>query len=307
MKLVIDYREKKLIQLVESIKLMNAKYKPIEVVVENLPLSDIIIKDNNDRELILIERKSINDLASSIQDGRYNEQSYRLDNTDIHNHNIIYLIEGNLSMWNNRYSRITQDTIYSAMVSLMYYKGFSVFRTFTLVETAEFALNMALKINKSSKLSPPKRPYFQNINFRNPPNSTSSSDSEDQPNTISSSAATSNAKINIKLNPDVVESTKHVTVETNASLKYSKYVKREKKSNITPENIDVIMLSQIPHVSVDTAMQILKHHGTIYRLINTLKETPDALKTFMVKTKTGTRKLSSKTVSNIKTFLTVEK
>jgi ERCC4-type nuclease len=209
-------------------------------------------------------------------------------------------------MWNNRYSRITQDTIYSAMVSLMYYKGFSVFRTFTLVETAEFALNMALKINKSSKLSPPKHPYFQNINFRNPPNSNTSSDSEEQPNTISSSA-TSNVKINIKLNPNVVESTKHETVETNPSLKYSKYVKREKKSNITPENIDVIMLSQIPNVSVDTAMQILKHHGTIYKLINTLKETPDALKTFMVKTKTGTRKLSSKTVSNIKTFLTVEK
>jgi ERCC4-type nuclease len=298
MKLVIDYREKKLIQLVESIKLMNAKYKPIEVVVENLPLSDIIIKDNNDRELILIERKSINDLASSIQDGRYNEQSYRLDNTEIHNHNIIYLIEGNLSMWNNRYSRITQDTIYSAMVSLMYYKGFSVFRTFTLVETAEFTLNMALKINKSSKLSPPKRPYFQNINFRDGPKSNTSSDSEEQD-------TSTNTKINIKLNPNVVESTKHETVETTPSLKYSKYVKREKKSNITPENIDVIMLSQIPNVSVDTAMQILNHHNTIYQLINTLKETPDILKTFMIKTKSGHRKISSKTVSNIKRFLSI--
>lgn len=302
MKLVIDYREKKLIQLVESIKLMNAKYKSIEVIVENLPLSDIIIKDKHDRELILIERKSINDLASSIQDGRYNEQSYRLNNTDIHNHNIIYLIEGNLAMWNNRYSRITQDTIYSAMVSLMYYKGFSVFRTYTLVETAEFALNMALKIDKSSKLSPPKRPYFQNIDFRDPPSSNASSDSEEQ-----HASASASTKINIKLNPNVVESTKHETVETTPSLKYSKYVKREKKSNITPENIDVIMLSQIPHVSVDVAMQILKQHGTIYRLINTLNETPDVLKTFMVKTKSGTRKLSSKTISNIKTFLTVEK
>jgi ERCC4-type nuclease len=298
MKLVIDYREKKLIQLVESIKLMNAKYKPIEVVVENLPLSDIIIKDKNDRELILIERKSINDLASSIQDGRYNEQSYRLDNTEIHNHNIIYLIEGNISMWNNRYSRITQDTIYSAMVSLMYYKGFSVFRTYTLVETAEFALNMALKINKSSKLSPPKRPYFQNINFRDGSKSNTSSDSEDQ-------YTSTNTKINIKLNPNVVESTNHETVETTPSLKYSKYVKREKKSNITPENIDVIMLSQIPNVSVETAMQILNHHNTIYQLINTLKEYPDTLKTFMIKTKSGHRKISSKTVSNIKRFLSI--
>ena len=89
MKLVIDYREKKLINLVNSIKLMNVKYNPIEVVVENLPLSDVIIKDAKNNEKILIERKTINDLASSIQDGRYNEQSYRLTNCNIHNHNIL--------------------------------------------------------------------------------------------------------------------------------------------------------------------------------------------------------------------------
>ena len=65
------------------------------------------------------------------------------------------------------------------------------------------------------------------------------------------------------------------------------------------------MLSQIPNVSVDTAMQILNHHNTIYQLINTLKETPDILKTFMIKTKSGHRKISSKTVSNIKTFLSI--
>ena len=96
MKLVIDYREKKLIGLINSIKRMNDKFKPIEVVVENLPLSDVIIKDKKDNEKLLIERKTINDLASSIQDGRYNEQSYRLNNCEIHNHNIMYLIEGNI-------------------------------------------------------------------------------------------------------------------------------------------------------------------------------------------------------------------
>ena len=46
MKLVIDYREKKLIGLLNSVKLMNAKYNPIEILVENLPLSDVIIKDD---------------------------------------------------------------------------------------------------------------------------------------------------------------------------------------------------------------------------------------------------------------------
>ena len=55
MKLVIDYREKKLIGLINSIKTMNIKFKPIEVIVENLPLSDVIIKDNKDNEWQVID------------------------------------------------------------------------------------------------------------------------------------------------------------------------------------------------------------------------------------------------------------
>lgn len=306
MKIVIDCREKKLIQLVNSIKLMNAKYKSIEIIVENLPLSDVIIKDNHGNEKLLIERKSINDLASSIQDGRYNEQSYRLTNCNIHNHNIMYLIEGNISMWNNRYTRITSDTIYSALVSLMYYKGFSIIRTTTLVETAEFLFHIAVKIEKSEKLSPQKKPYYENVTpalsglkCKEKEALTSSDDSDMDGNTPQQS----NTKINVTLNSDVVKSITHETVDTTPSLKYSKYVKREKKSNITPENIDVIMLSQIPNISVDSAMQILKKYNTIYHLINTLSETPDVLKGFMITTKSGKRKLSSRTIQNIKTYL----
>ena len=39
-------------------------------------------------EKLVIERKSINDLLSSIKDGRYAEQSYRLNGLPNHNHNI---------------------------------------------------------------------------------------------------------------------------------------------------------------------------------------------------------------------------
>ena len=46
----------------------------------------------------LIERKSLNDLESSIKDGRYNEQSLRLDKYDLANHNIYYLIELNYKL-----------------------------------------------------------------------------------------------------------------------------------------------------------------------------------------------------------------
>lgn len=297
MKLVIDYREKKLIGLINSIKTMNNKFKSIEVVVENLPLSDIIIKDNQNNEKILIERKTINDLASSIQDGRYNEQSYRLNNCEVHNHNIMYLIEGNISMWNNRYTRINKDTIYSAIFSIMYYKGFSVFVTSSTVETAEFLLNTALKIEKNDKSNQRKNPYYENI--------TSSfvySDKKEQPNNKKDNSS----KLNITLNAEVVESIKDNTVENTPSLKYSKYVKREKKSNITPENIDVIMLSQIPNISVDTAMQIINRYKTIYNLINILTDNEKELNNFMIKTKSGERKLNSRAINNIKNYLIVK-
>ena len=306
MKLVIDYREKKLISLLNSVKLMNAKYKAIEILVENLPLSDVIIKDDKNNEKLLIERKTINDLASSIQDGRYNEQSYRLTNCDIHNHNIMYLIEGNISMWNNKYTRIDRDTIYSAIFSIMYYKGFTTFITSTTVETAEFLLNTALKIHKNEKQSSKKEPYYTNqmdVLSYNINKTLNDIDNNSPPENQVSDPSLN--KLNIQLNPSALKMIEDTSspAEKTPDLKYTKYVKREKKSNITPENIDVIMLSQIPNVSVDTAIQIIDKYKTIYNLINILSENKNELKDFKIKTKTGERRLNSNVISYIKNYI----
>jgi ERCC4-type nuclease len=306
MKLVIDYREKKLIGLLNSVKLMNAKYKPIEILVENLPLSDVIIKDDKNNEKLLIERKTINDLASSIQDGRYNEQSYRLTNCDIHNHNIMYLIEGNISMWNNKYTRIDRDTIYSAIFSIMYYKGFTTFITSTTVETAEFLLNTALKIHKNEKQSSKKQPYYTNqmdvLSYNINKTLNDFDNKSQQENQVSDPSLN---KLNIQLNPSALKMIEDTSspAEKTPDLKYTKYVKREKKSNITPENIDVIMLSQIPNVSVDTAIQIINKYKTIYNLINVLSKNASELKEFKVKTKSGERRLNSNVISYIKKYI----
>ena len=96
MKLIVDIREKKLIKLLEAFK-NQFDFKKIDIEIKNLPLGDAIIVDDNGNEKIIVERKSLNDLASSIKDGRYIEQSHRLNGCEIHNHNIIYIIEGNLS------------------------------------------------------------------------------------------------------------------------------------------------------------------------------------------------------------------
>jgi len=148
MKLKVDCRERKLIKLLEAYK-SHFKFENIVIEVEKLDLGDVIIYDNEGAEKLIVERKSLNDLASSIKDGRYNEQSYRLTNYPIHNHNVIYLIEGNLSVWYNNY-KVQANTLYTAIFSLNYYKGFSVIKTIDITETAEYLLRMCDKLNREN-------------------------------------------------------------------------------------------------------------------------------------------------------------
>ena len=134
-----------------------------EIKSERLPLGDIILHDHTHtqgqglglgQDIVIFERKTLADLAASIRDGRYKEQSFRLIETaaasGFHKHNIVYIIEGDLARYDERHTQITKTALQSAMVSLIYYKGFSVVRTMNLGETAEFILNFADKVAKES-------------------------------------------------------------------------------------------------------------------------------------------------------------
>ena len=148
MKIKVDNREHTLIKLLNALK-TDYKYD-FEIVVEKLDLGDIIIcKD--EEELLIIERKSLNDLASSLRDGRYKEQSYRLTGLPIHNHNIVYLVEGNVSFYSSKYSKVKPETLYVTMFCLNYFKGFSVIRTFDITETAEYILRLTDKLSRDEK------------------------------------------------------------------------------------------------------------------------------------------------------------
>ena len=71
----IDNREKKLIDILD-----NSDNK-LSYVKENLDLGDIqIISQETNDILVLIERKTLSDLSSSIKDGRYKEQKNRILN-----------------------------------------------------------------------------------------------------------------------------------------------------------------------------------------------------------------------------------
>jgi len=146
MEIHVDNRELKLIPLIKnSLSETNIEFKCI-----NLQLGDILLV-KNEEPLILFERKTISDLCSSILDGRYKEQSLRLNSYNIPNHNIYYIIEGSLDKISS-YSKFNKNTLLSSILSLNYFKGFSVLRSLNVNETSDIITQFAKKLNKTNDL-----------------------------------------------------------------------------------------------------------------------------------------------------------
>ena len=290
----IDSRERELINLCKYYLEISPLYKNIQIVTENLPIGDIIICDDKQEERIVIERKSIRDLSASIKDGRYEEQSYRLNGLHHQNHNIIYLIEGDLNGKNSFKDRIDKITIYSAMFSLNHYKGFSVLRTFTQDETSLVICNMAYKMHKCDLEN--KKAYYQSSNSLTNKNETSENE-ETEENTILSNLEKSESSLSL------MEENNEIT--TTDDKDYCSVVKKVKKENITPNNIGEIMLCQIPGISSTTAIAILKEFNTLPKLLEKIKEDDgECLSNITyVNTKNQTRQINKTVVQNIKKFL----
>lgn len=149
LKIQIDNRERFLTPILE--RLNGLKTEPLSIEVVTLPLGDMVIcgdSDGDDKIRLLFERKTVADLQASIKDGRYEEQSFRLQGwEEVPNSHIVYLIEGPiLSSFSHRPLSSLESMTYSALLSLSYYKGFSVQRTFSLEETAILLLQWADKL-----------------------------------------------------------------------------------------------------------------------------------------------------------------
>ena len=159
MNIKIDARETELIKKIEYLISNIPSFKEIKMNIVNLPIGDVII-NNGQEDKIIIERKSILDLSASITDGRYEEQSYRLNGSEFHNHNIIYLIEGNIIQTSSFKfkDRIDKLTIYSAIFSILYYKGFSILRSIDMDESATIICNLTAKMIRMKN----KKEYYSN-------------------------------------------------------------------------------------------------------------------------------------------------
>ena len=331
MKIRVDMREQELVKQINSLLLSIPKFKDLEVSTENLALGDIIIS-NNKEEKIIIERKSISDLAASIKDGRYEEQSYRLNGLPIPNHNIIYLIEGDINK--NRFNdkKMEKLTLYSAIFSLNYYKGFSVIRTFSIEESAIFICNTANKLIKGDLEK--KNPYYlpflpflplekvepnhilseENLHLENLPLENLSLEKV-EPNLHLENLHLEN--LHLENLPLEKVGPNHILSEENLALPFLKVekvekvddayvhvIKKVKKENITPENIDEIMLCQIPNISSITAIALIQKFKTLNNLIQSIKENEDCLKDISyTNSKNQVRKISKACLTNIIKFL----
>ena len=274
MKLFIDNREPQ--QIIKYINALNdmAKVKMV-IEVKRLDIGDYILFDEEkNKNLIIIERKSLQDLESSIKDGRYNEQSFRLNQSITHNHNIIYLIEGNII---NHRNQNFKSTLYSSLFSLNYYKGFSVFNSVNLVETGEIIYNFANKMLREKN-----KPGFYTERW--------------VANTIL--GETENTIEMGKENVDDIEKDDNNMRENDNN--YLETLKVAKKSNVTCDNIMELMLMQIPGIKTQTSNAICSKFKTLSELLDGLRENENCLD--MIKMASG-RAISKTSRESIKKFL----
>ena len=319
MKVIIDERERELYEKCYSIVQSNNTY--VVLSKEVLPLGDIFITTDEEKHVMLIERKTIQDLLASIKDGRYEEQSYRLTHSSgLPPHSILYIIEGQLSQLR---SNIERKIVYSALTSLNFFKGFSVIRTNSVNETAEYIIWMSEKIERNFLkcvfpyyLQPQYCKYMQmpdEITNKMNDDSLELEDIDDN-GTLENTLRTENNTIlpsikSAEISPKKGELFTYPQEVLDkqqtefSAANYCNVVKKVKKDNVTPENIGEIILCQIPGISSVTAIAIMKNFSSFPEFIKQIQSNPECLNNIVCETKGKTRKISKSCVENIKKYL----
>lgn len=124
-KFCIDYREYHIKE--------HFKNDP-QVIIDTLDIGDIAFY-YDDTLVVLIERKTINDLASSIVDGRHREQKIRLINSSSPS-KVMYLIEGDIHSIYHK--NINENTILGSIINTLLRDNIKVYRTDNIKDTIHF-------------------------------------------------------------------------------------------------------------------------------------------------------------------------
>ena len=278
MKIIVDEREHLLYDRLDA--RLSSLSKPSFAILEKevLPLGDILIQTDEGKKVMLIERKTYSDLLASIKDGRYEEQSYRLIHSSGYPlHSVVYLLEG---LFSQLKTPLERKIVYSAMTSLHFFKGFSLYKTATTDETAEWLIYTADKIER--EFGKGHIPYYLTPNFAGTLRLREESNLDNILNTTSSS-------------------------EPLTESNYCSVVKKVKKENVTPENIGEIILCQIPGISSVTAIAIMNQFTSFNDLMKQLLTNPACIDNLTVSSNGKVRKISKTSLENIKQYLLYSK
>lgn len=160
--LEIDYREKAVINLINTYKDEHKEQLSFEYTVNNLIIGDFIIKDKvTNNVLYIIERKTILDLAASIIDGRFREQKQRLlDSTNGCYDKIIYILEGSKAL--KKYGNISKTIIDSSILNLIFKHKYKVLHTDNEKDTLEYLIHFCKKIHQND-FDKPSLVEFKNV------------------------------------------------------------------------------------------------------------------------------------------------
>jgi len=111
--------------------------------IVSLHIGDIAFSHNGEN-ILYIERKTINDLAASLNDGRYHEQKARLKGN-----RVIYLIEEKYSSLNKTYHKTFDIEKYKGcIINTMVRDNIHVHQTENMAESCQFIADIAKRLPK---------------------------------------------------------------------------------------------------------------------------------------------------------------
>jgi ERCC4-type nuclease len=131
-KLIIDDRER-------AISIHKAEWNDIKYEITRITTADyIVVNETNETVLAVIERKSLEDFAASIKDGRSENIAKLCEFREKTSCRILYLIEGDMSPKQEKeYCHIPYKTIESAIFHLIIRDNICVLRTIDTLDTAK--------------------------------------------------------------------------------------------------------------------------------------------------------------------------
>lgn len=242
--LKIDFREK---DIISEVNKRNLEYfNKTNLIICNLDIGDFEI--GNDKYKIIIERKTLSDLLSSIKDGRYREQKIRLLSQRSTECKICYLLEDiNIPPIHKN----TNDIINGTIISLLLRDEIPIFKTTGIPQTVDIISRLFCRFKKDAL-----------IFFKRNSNKQTNINTDPNVNVLS--------KNPVKEFNDTNHSTENSVKEIN--FNYLDKVKVCKKKNITPNTWSCLALKNIPGVSTKIANTILNEYKSVSNLINTYNQ-----------------------------------